>query len=285
MAHKDLKIIQDYLNNIERTKIKEKYNISFSQIYRILEKNNIKRKNQSDSKRKYFFDDTYFENINTEEKAYWLGYMYADGCVRINKRDNNKILNLSSIDKEHIEKFTKSLSSNLKIQKSKNVGSFSKNNSIYSVSIYSSKLVDDLIKKGCVLNKTFQLKFPTEEQVPNHLIPHFIRGYFDGDGSISILKHNGNGFIDISGIHNFLIEINNFLNLEKNKYLYKDKRKTTDCWSIKFSSKKTIYLFYDKIYKNSNIFLDRKFKKFEQLQKQRGSTTIISLPNKEEGIV
>jgi len=90
MAHKDLKIIQDYLNNIERTKIKEKYNISFSQIYRILEKNNIKRKNQSDSKRKYFFDDTYFENINTEEKAYWLGYMYADGCVRINKRDNNK---------------------------------------------------------------------------------------------------------------------------------------------------------------------------------------------------
>ena len=216
MAHKDLKIIQDYLNNIERTKIKEKYNISFSQIYRILEKNNIKRKNQSDSKRKYFFDDTYFENINTEEKAYWLGYMYADGCVRINKRDNNKILNLSSIDKEHIEKFTKSLSSNLKIQKSKNVGSFSKNNSIYSVSIYSSKLVDDLIKKGCVLNKTFQLKFPTEDQVPNHLIQHFIRGYFDGDGSISILKRNGNGFIDISGIHNFLIEINNFLN-----YLFK----------------------------------------------------------------
>ena len=54
----------------------------------------------------------------------------------------------------------------------------------------SEKTVNDLIDKGCFRNKTKILKFPTEDQVPKHLIHHFIRGYIDGDGSISYYKKN-----------------------------------------------------------------------------------------------
>lgn len=55
----------------------------------------------------------------------------------------------------------------------------------YRIAIYSKELAMDLIKLGCFQNKSLILKFPTEQQVPKHLIHHFMRGYFDGDGCVT----------------------------------------------------------------------------------------------------
>ena len=74
------KIIEEYLNNKSLRKIEEEYGVSRNTISKFLEKNNIKT-TTGNHYRKYFHQEDFFENINTEEKAYWLGFMFADGYI------------------------------------------------------------------------------------------------------------------------------------------------------------------------------------------------------------
>ena len=117
-----------------------------------------------------------FEIIDTEEKAYWLGFLYADGSV--SSTDNRIELGLAEKDLNHIEKFKEFIGIPNKI-------SYRPQTKSYRYSFKSIPCKEDLIKHGCVPKKSLILKFPTEEQVPEHLIRHFIRGYFDGDGWFS----------------------------------------------------------------------------------------------------
>jgi len=134
------------------------------------------------------FNDTYFENIDTEDKSYWLGFFYADGYVRKRHDSGQFKLKLCKKDKNHIELFKTNIKSEHII--TDGVEFFTKNNKKYKseyslLNIYSLKLVDDLIKHGCVQNKTQKIRFPI---LKNELIQHFIRGYFDGDGCIYKIK-------------------------------------------------------------------------------------------------
>lgn len=88
-------------------------------------------------------------------------------------------------------------------------------------------MVADLEKWGCIENKTFKLKFP--EFLSEELVPHFIRGYFDGDGSVFIHRQKTtdteyyNLGVQFSGIYQFLKAIQQKIELSKG--LYKDYRK------------------------------------------------------------
>lgn len=81
-------------------------------------------------------------------------------------------------DLSHIIKFKEFMKCDNKI-------SFRAKQKAYRIAIYSKELALDLIKLGCFQNKSLILKFPTEQQVPKHLIHHFMRGYFDGDGCVT----------------------------------------------------------------------------------------------------
>ena len=197
-------------------------------------------------------DRTYFENIDNEEKSYWLGFLYADGCVR--KRINNGMLRLKlkQTDREHIEKFKLSIKSEHKIIDG--IDFFQKNDRQYeshysSFSIYSLKLVNDLINLGCVVNKAQKIRLP---KFDNELLYHFIRGYFDGDGCIHKVKNRPNSFKlsvvsnqffceDLLGILN-MGTIRNFEN-----YSILEINKIDD-----------VKNFRNLIYYNSTIFLERK---------------------------
>lgn len=82
--------------------------------------------------------------------------------------------------------------------------SFREKQQAYRISIYSKELSDDLTKLGCFQNKSLELKFPTNKQVPDKLIHHFMRGYFDGDGSICFGQ--GQLRFSIIGTEDFLLK-------------------------------------------------------------------------------
>ena len=206
---------------------------------------------------KYECDHNYFEKIDTEEKAYWLGFLYADGYVRLLKRNSGQIkLKLNTKDKDHIILFKECIkSTNPVINK---IDKFTKNGKEYTsfnstISIYSKKMVDDLISHGCFNNKTFKIRIPDLQSL---MLNHFIRGYFDGDGCIYKVKSRPNSYsISICSNHNFAIDMLNFINIG---YILKK-----DNYSLLLINKiSEIKKFRELIYNNSNIFLQRKYLKF-----------------------
>lgn len=142
--------------------------------------------NRSEMYRIYPLNQKYFDIIDDEYKAYWLGLLYADGC---NKDDRGSwSIELQEQDKYLLDGLNKSLNCekpllfrDLKSKKPNWSNS-------YTLEINSKYMCERLTELGCHPRKSLTLKFPTENQVPVHLLQHFIRGYIDGDGCIFYLK-------------------------------------------------------------------------------------------------
>lgn len=214
--------------------------------------NYLKSKNIS-TRKKISSNDTLFEKIDNEEKAYWLGFLYADGNVVYNilKTEYRIELGLSIKDYSHIEKFKKFLNCNNKIKIRDKTKSC-------RIQICSKKMCEDLIKLGCFPKKSLILKFPNNNQVPEYLIKHFIRGYFDGDGCISIDNKKNTFSTSLLGTFEFTNYITKKYNSTLNKY------HINNTYTLRFKVKDALIFLYD-IYNNSNIYLDRKFEKYNYL--------------------
>ena len=221
------------------------------------------------SSRKYFANFSYFESIDTEQKAYWLGVLYADGCVS----KKSKSLRFSSIDKEWIEAYKKDLEYNGPLSTEYHPKF---NKSIYKITMCSDKLVDSLISYGCVERKSLILKFP---DLSESLIPHFIRGYFDGDGCVYTGKYIRNSdcitlrVLICSGSKSLLEEMVKHLPISCK--LIRQRQRVHTLYEIVLSVNDS-KSFYTYIYANATRFLQRKKDKFDSFFQERGSTTIIS---------
>lgn len=219
-----------------------------------LKDNGIEVKNPT-VKRK--LNESYFASIDTEEKAYWLGFLYADGCVSVRTRNGKEKsikleVGLKESDEEHLVKLAKSLSyENYKISHRE------RTNSVRIV-IYSTKLCRDLIDKGCVPNKSLKLQFP--DSLPPHLVDHFIRGYVDGDGYVGVRQNKTSQTLRIGAIGtlSMLEGIIKHFDLQAEDYnLRHDKRHSEAIHSIEFNKNATLKIA--KIYKDSKIHLTRKY--------------------------
>lgn len=203
-------------------------------------------------------DSTIFSIIDTEEKAYWLGFLYADGCVK----DSNGIeLALQAQDVDHLDKFKKFLKWEGKIY-------FNKKSNSYRIMFQDAIIAQSLIDLGCFPRKSLTLKFPTEEQVPNNLIRHFIRGYFDGDGSISLNYSKTtdlySGGCAIMGTLEFLVRLKEKL-IENGIYAnYKIRTTLSKAMSIDIYTSRNKSQFIHFLYKDCNIYLDRKYDKYKK---------------------
>ena len=250
----ELEIIEKRKNKVPIKDILNEYNIKRPKtIYDIIKRNGIKRI----ANKKYEVNENYFEKIDNEEKAYWLGFLYADGYVRLLNRNSAQLkLKLQTSDKSHIEYFKKCIGSTNPIKDSIDI--FKKDGRSYksynsTISIYNKKIVKDLISNGCFNNKTQKIRLPKIEE---NLIYHFIRGYFDGDGSISKIKKSENIFsVSICSNKNFIQDLHQILGIG-NMYDMKN-------YSLLIISKMLdIKKFRNLIYENANIYLERKYKKF-----------------------
>ena len=122
------------------------------------------------------YNKNYFDEIDSREKAYWLGFLYADGYVTSGNRWG---LELGVLDINHMQNLLNAIDANMKIKTRER-------NSVESClfQIKNTHMTNMLIAKGIIRNKTENLKFPSELVLSKEYYPDFIRGFFDGDGSI-----------------------------------------------------------------------------------------------------
>ena len=256
------KAINDFVNGMKVALISEKYNISDTTLYKELNKRGVTYR--SEKGRKHHFDQRYFNVINTEEKAYWLGFLYADGCVthsnKTDKKPNRVKINLSSKDHEHLIAFCDAIKYTGKIEMINPIGTFS-TNSISRLAVNSTSMCEDLIALGCHQSKTFSITMPN---IPNHLIRHFIRGYFDGDGSISGTRELAK--FSIIGPTKMLEELQtvfiNECNFSKNKIF---QSKTPGISYLAYGGINKLRAIYHFLYDDSTVYLNRKKTKFESI--------------------
>lgn len=251
-------IINEYLETPENfrslTKLGNKYGVKRQTISKYLKERGIKVINYQNRIR---LDDSVFDNINTEEKAYWLGFLYADG--NISSTGNRLEVHLSIKDINHLEKFRKFL----KLETEFRTGYYN-GNAYCHLSVRNKHLWEQLNNKGCTPRKTLTLDFPDLNIFENkNLVYDFIRGYVDGNGCLFTKKYKYNVTqILILGTEKFLYGIRNFLN--EPGYI-------RSCGTKNFPNK-AFKLYYSnfpsriiarKLYEHSTIYLDRKYNKYK----------------------
>lgn len=189
----------------------------------------------------------YFQSIDSEDKAYWLGFLYADGCVTINKRGAGIVhLGSSLLDIDHIRKFKSDIEAEQQI---KHCVAHGKYPQVY-ICICSRNMCNDLINLGCIPCKTFKLnKLP---DIDNHLIRYFLRGYHDGDGCNHITKSNYPILTGI-GTKSFCSSILSYLGYGRISRKYSQ-------YEYRFNGKNAIR-FASYIYDGSSVSLKRKYYK------------------------
>jgi len=253
----EIEVINQYNKLKSIHKVADYFNVSVGPITRIIKSSGISLTN-----RRYQVNDTYFDKIDTEDKAYWLGFLYADGYIRERKSGNSLEMKLSIKDKHHLELFRNAIESNHKIvdgfNQVKYKGGISSSH-MSTLAIYSTKLVNSIKSQGFHSRKTLTIEKPN---ITDDLIHHFIRGYFDGDGSFSFnpKKHKVHTNI-VCASENFRNDLLKVLN-ENNIGI-----KYHSGITIEVQNKIGNLNFYNYIYKNANTFLNRKKEKYEEFRK------------------
>ena len=238
--------------------IEKKYNLSTPTVIKIL--NGIEKYSKSIIFNPELKED-FFENIDDEYKAYFIGLLISDGNVFIdgNKKANRQAsisITLDNNDKYILEDFKKIIKTNTKIS--------SDGRGCCQIAVRSNKMYEDLSKYGIIPNKSFKTYLP---KLNNEMMPHLIRGILDGDGCInSHLIKSGRFLHSISfcGSKQLMNDISDFLfeNLKlKTKpkvYTYKDRNLS----EISIRNINDMFIVGKYLYSNATIFLKRKYNKF-----------------------
>ncbi len=209
---------------------------------------------------KYSFDESYFENVDTPEKAYWLGFIAADGCIAKGKTGGSYRLRMcvEGKDVQHLEKFKRAINSDHKLY------CYKKRNS-YELSIFSKKVFLDLIKYNITPKKSLTLEYPSN--LPRELDRHFIRGYFDGDGTVFLHKSKYGSELCVgfcSGSFKFLVSLLDILKIKGNISPRCKIRPMNGSYCFNIYSQDGLKWIFDFFYKSvlSDFYLDRKYSKF-----------------------
>lgn len=206
------------------------------------------------------FDETIFDSIDSEEKAYWLGFIYADGCIFSDGSRFELSLNVGDFD--HLLKFSNFIK-HIEPEKLVKIGEVKCGDKLCKrcrVSLSNKHLWNTLNNYGCVPNKSLILQFPQISIFKSSdLIKHFIRGYWDGDGCLTYNnKTHTSAEMSVLGTEDFLTDMKKHLPL-KYDYLLQNKSSKTKILTI--TGKNAFELSYF-LYNNSNLYLNRKFNKF-----------------------
>ena len=244
-----------YKSGLSIEKIEKMYNVSNSVVRRILKICNVQIRDNSHKGRKYSINENYFDNIDDQNKAYILGLLYADGC---NYRKTNYVkLELQERDKSILDKINMEINSNKPLFYIKLHDKNEKWQNTYRLDITNKHISEQLECLGVVPNKSLILTFP--DWLDNNLMNHFIRGYFDGDGHIEWSKTK---FISIASTLQFCKNINEILINEldiRNGSIYDTYNKDSNTKVLHIFKKENIKKFLDYIYKNAELYIERKY--------------------------
>lgn len=271
-------IVKRYVKNKESLlSIRKHFKCRGDKIRKILTDRGIKIRTSNEAltpsqlatNKKYVFNENYFEKINSEDKAYWLGFLYADGFIIDSSKQNGGKrkglgigLALKEEDSYHVLNFLNAIQSN----QTPIIKEINLNGKIFkacSVSFGSVKMGEDLIKIGCTPRKSLTLEYP--KGLSKKYFPSFIRGYFDGDGCVSLSSNEKSVSISMMGTNSFLSSIKDMLLLFGVRT--NDVGKSKSSAFILFVSNLDLKKFYTLLYKKSraSYLLDRKHEKFSKI--------------------
>lgn len=217
-------------------------------------------------KRIYKVNEDFFKCINTEEKAYILGFICADGHIEKDRLN----ITVSIKDRDILEKIRYAMHSNHPIKEVQRTNPYKKTNRenliLSELMIGSVELVKPLFNMGLTTNKTYTLNGDILRYIPKYLIRDFLRGYFDGDGNVFFGRRYSSGYkynVNICGNEDFLLKSFQVYFPSNNK-LYKDLY-SRQCYVWKISQKDKVRDFMYYLYYNSLIFLQRKYNEFRKI--------------------
>ena len=276
-SDKDI-IINSYLKGDSLDAISRSFHVNSTRIKDVLIKNNISirgkgiqvDKSKYCTNKKYTFDEDFFEVINNEFKAYWLGFIYADGNVYMPKpitkdgktKGGRLDISLKAEDDYHLMNFEYDLNGNMGI-KYRDMKLGDKIYPACRLTVNSIKMVNDLIKHGCVPNKSLILEFP--KHLSKDMLPHFIRGYIDGDGCIFFKVYDNTSTFSVSllGTENFLFDIKHIL--EGHGIICKDiVPQKSKAFCLHIYGRDNLVKLYNLLYGDAIIFLGRKIDLFRK---------------------
>ncbi|TSC94636.1 MAG: hypothetical protein CEN87_357 [Parcubacteria group bacterium Licking1014_1] len=231
---------------------------------------------------RFKFKTDFFEKWSPE-MAYVLGFLYADGDIEdVRKSSRTQYITFTNVDKEILEAIKKAMGSehNLNYRAPRKVtyqnGKTYESSESYRLRIGSKKMFDDLLKLGLTPRKSLTIKFPIN--VPDDCFSHFVRGYFDGDGCVTIKKGKGKygqsilkgiAIIFTSGNRLFLEGLRDkaciFADFGKRSVYY-----GSNAYYLKYDTFESLEWFKF-FYSNnlSNLFLERKFNVFKKYFRMR----------------
>lgn len=220
--------------------------------------------------RKYTVNEDFFKTW-TPDMAYTLGFIAADGSVQESTKNKGPVLRIASKDKEHLETIRNLLGSTHLIREESN-----KNGSWSVLAIYSKEIVDDLVSLGIYPNKSLTFRIPN---IPDEYMRHFVRGYFDGDGSIYVRTRKdciipGLETDIATGSIEFSNELASFLNdkLAGENYRFVQRQNNAGVGVIRGSNQASEALYYY-MYGKGGPCLRRKYEKFTDAMIQRNKET------------
>lgn len=212
-------------------------------------------------------DISYFNEINTPEKAYWLGFIWADGNISKSSERSSGMnrLRLSQkwTEKQHLEKFKQAINTDYDIKPVYHAN----NKTVAQLDINCRPLCQAL----CSLGYSTKDKRTDLPQINSNLIPHFIRGYFDGDGCLSLYTQkikkwtvNKQEF-SITGNKIFISNIKKILTVNAHVtpgVELKFYKKSPDSASVRYGKISDIIKLHEYLYNNADVYLETKHQKF-----------------------
>lgn len=242
-------IVSLYLRGETTVSIAQKYNVSDETIRRWLGILGIKRRLS-----KYHVNINYFDTIDDQNKAYILGLLYADGYNNVKKHCVS--ITLQERDKHILDSISNLVESDRPLRFVNNNAKNPNWSDCYQLMLTNEHISKILEQHGVVQAKSLVLEFPS--WLDNNLIPHFLRGYMDGDGTID--KDRAGGGASLVGTESFCIYVQNMLKnnlgIESKIYVPKNAKTTR---TLRINKKYDTKVFLDFIYNDANLFLKRKF--------------------------
>lgn len=268
LTQEQIEIIQNLSRQGKTQKeIAQKLGYNPAVIRRIAKENNIKIKATISPN----IREDFFENIDSEEKAYLLGLYFTDGNIKKDSRCNHNYIiriQLQACDLEMIERIKNIFQVNNKIDYDKRP-----NKECYGLSFSSEKMAQDLSKYGVVPRKTYETSHLPLEYIRKDLKIHFLRGLFDGDGGFTVsTDYSKDISFDLTSYHysiceEYQKEIDKLINKEPhNKIAVIDSADGSHRCRVKWRGKQQVLKILDILYQDATIYLKRKHDKYLDLK-------------------
>jgi intein-encoded DNA endonuclease-like protein len=272
------KIVEMYQRGMSAPEIADQFGVVHTLILRYLEKNNIQRRGAEECHRIYPIREDFFDVIDTQEKAYFLGFLYADGG---NNKDANFVrIDLARKDRDILEKLVSLIYLQNPLQHIKDQNrekEYKGQTIVYRTShfnINSKHICHRLEELGCPAAKSLIITFP-QWLIDPKLQRHFIRGYYDGDGGVSLtdVKTRSAHTKIVSTLH-FCNSVSEIIFTQTSIQFgqpYNDVE-GKNVYTIRLSGNRQISHFLNWLYKDSTVYLNRKYALYSELLSKNEET-------------